>query len=318
MLAARDGSLWIVFRPGKLSRLRDGHVTSYSGIPLAATLVEGSDGTIIAATANGLLRFRDGVWKDAGKEWGFPGRLARHVYYDKSGTLWVFTGDRVVYLPAGESRFVDAGKTGGGGDFAQAPDGAIWLADTGRSAHTVRRPRDLSPMTEVRVGATAVLFDRNGSLWISSAGDGLRRVAYPDRIDGHAIAQYGPEAEQFSAKDGLSGDYVHCLMEDREGNIWSGTSRGLDRFRESTFTPVSVDHPDAPRGFTAGPPARSRLHRPDRASQSASRVCIFPFPGPRDRAWLVPNRTAPGGSCPNVARADLSDDEPPVKCRTWN
>jgi signal transduction histidine kinase/ligand-binding sensor domain-containing protein len=251
MLAARDGSLWIVFRPGKLSRLRDGHVTSYSGIPLAATLVEGSDGTIIAATANGLLRFRDGVWKDAGKEWGFPGRLARHVYYDKSGTLWVFTGDRVVYLPAGESRFVDAGKTGGGGDFAQAPDGAIWLADTGRSAHTVRRPRDLSPMTEVRVGATAVLFDRNGSLWISSAGDGLRRVAYPDRIDGHAIAQYGPEAEQFSAKDGLSGDYVHCLMEDREGNIWSGTSRGLDRFRESTFTPVSVDHPDAPRGFTA-------------------------------------------------------------------
>ena len=249
MLAARDGSLWIVFRPGKVSRLRDGHVTSYSGIPLAFTLVEGRDGTIIAGTANGLLRFRDGVWKDVGREWEFPARIARHVYYDKSGALWVFAEGRVVYLPAGESRFVDAGKIGtGGGGFAQAPDGTIWLADTYRSAHTVARSRDLTPLTEVRVGATSVLFDRSGSLWISSAGDGLRRVAYPDRINGHSVAQYGPEAEQFTVKNGLSGDYVHCLLEDREGNIWSGTLRGLDRFRPSVFTPVSVDYPDAPRG----------------------------------------------------------------------
>ncbi len=32
--------------------------------------------------------------------------------------------------------------------------------------------------------------------------------------------------------DGLSGDYINKLFEDREGNIWVATLNGLDRFRE--------------------------------------------------------------------------------------
>ena len=36
----------------------------------------------------------------------------------------------------------------------------------------------------------------------------------------------------FSELDGLSGDDIYDLFEDREGNIWVGTINGLDRFRE--------------------------------------------------------------------------------------
>ena len=104
-------------------------------------------------------------------------------------------------------------------------------------------------MTEVRVGARWVFFDRNGGLWVSSFDSGLRRVANPDRIRGHQIAPIGREVEQFTTKDGLSGNYVYTLFEDREGNIWSGTSHGLDRFRESTFTPIPIPHADMPRGI---------------------------------------------------------------------
>ena len=249
MLATRDGALWIVFRPGSVSRLLNGRLTSYSerqGLAATSSLVEDRDGTVIAGTAKGLARFKDGVWKDAGKEWGFSDKQALQVYIDKSDALWVTTQDRVLYLPAGGRRFVDPGETyGGGGALTQAPDGAVWLAELGRSAHTVRRSGDHAPITEVRVGATSVLFDRNGSLWIASLGDGLRRVADPSRISGRQIAHFGPEAEQFTTKDGLSGDIVFCLLEDREGNIWSGSLHGLDRFRESTFTQVNIPHPDA-------------------------------------------------------------------------
>jgi ligand-binding sensor domain-containing protein len=42
---------------------------------------------------------------------------------------------------------------------------------------------------------------------------------------------------------------VYTLFEDREGNIWAGTSHGLDRFRESAFTPISIPDPDIPRGI---------------------------------------------------------------------
>jgi len=256
LLATRDGSLWIVFASGNVSRLLNGHLTPYSereGLPAAFALVESKDGSLIAGTAKGLARFKDGIWKDVTKEWNFPGKLAQRLYFDKAGTLWVLTEDKIVYLPSSQSRFVDPGQAvvGAVGNFAQAPDGTIWISEGGRSAHTVRRLEDHDPMTEVRVGSSRVLFDRDGSLWISSIGDGLRRIAHPDRISGHQIAQFGPEAEQFTAKDGLSGNYVNTLVEDREGNIWCGTGYGLDRFRKSIFTPISIPHSDIPRAIVA-------------------------------------------------------------------
>ena len=36
----------------------------------------------------------------------------------------------------------------------------------------------------------------------------------------------------FRRSDGLSGDFVIRLFEDREGNIWVATVDGLDRFRD--------------------------------------------------------------------------------------
>lgn len=253
LLATRDGSLWIVFFTGSVSRLLNAHVTSYSerkDSPAVFSLVECKDGSLIAGTAKGLARFQGGIWKDVTRKWNFPGKLARMVYFDRAGTLWVATEDRIVYLPFGQKQFVDPVEvTGYTSNFAEAPDGAIWISEINRSARTVRRLADHSPRTEIRVGSEGLLFDRNGGLWVSSLADGLRRVAHPDRIRGHRIAQFGPEAEQFTAKDGLSGNVTFTMFEDREGNIWSGGANGLDRFRESVFTPTSIPHPDMPRGL---------------------------------------------------------------------
>jgi signal transduction histidine kinase/ligand-binding sensor domain-containing protein len=254
LLAARDGSLWMVFFSGRVSRLLNGHVTSYSerdGLESTFALVERKDGSLIAGTAKGLACFKDGIWKDVTREWNFPGKYARRVYFDRASTLWVLTEDRIVYLPFGQKQFVDPVEaTGVSFNFAESPDGAIWISEPSRSAHTVRRLHDRVRGTEDRVFASCVLFDRNGGLWISSiGGEGLRRVAHPDRIRGHQIAKFGPEAEEFVAKDGLSGDVVYTLFEDREGNIWSGTSHGLDRFRESTFTPISIPHGNMAMGI---------------------------------------------------------------------
>jgi ligand-binding sensor domain-containing protein len=223
-------------------------------IPPAYQLVEAPDGTLIAGTEKGLWRLKDGIWKHVSEEWNFPGRQARRICFDKSGALWVVTEDRVVYRPAGQSQFVDAGQRPGNlatFNFAEAPDGSMWVSEMARSAHSLLLKGERGPMTEVRVGATWVLFDRNGSLWVASGGDGLRRVADPRKIKGRQVAQFGPEAEQFGAKEGLSGNYVISIFEDREGNIWVGTSRGLDRFRESSFFPVAIEQPDVSRFFQA-------------------------------------------------------------------
>ena len=45
---------------------------------------------------------------------------------------------------------------------------------------------------------------------------------------------------EFSQIDGLSSDFVLAFFEDREGNIWVGTTNGLDRFRESVVSTISA------------------------------------------------------------------------------
>jgi ligand-binding sensor domain-containing protein len=45
-------------------------------------------------------------------------------------------------------------------------------------------------------------------------------------------------------KDGFSGGFAYKLLEDREGNIWVGCSKGLVRFRHNQVVPVSL-----PRGY---------------------------------------------------------------------
>ena len=257
LLAGHDGSLWIIWQSGAVSHLTSGHLTSYSvaeGLPRTTSLIEDAAGLIMAGTDRGLTRLQHGVWRDIGPEWGYPAEPARVLYYDRAGTLWVFTGNRVVYLPRGQHQFVDAPKPVWFKEaefdlqnLAEGPDSAIWISETGRSAHTIQRLGDHQPITEVQVGAQLVLFDRHGSLWVGSVGDGLRRVSDPTRITGQQVAQFGPEAEQFTTEQGLSGNVVNTGLEDREGNVWFGTLHGLDRFREAAFVPVPVPHPDRAR-----------------------------------------------------------------------
>ena len=45
----------------------------------------------------------------------------------------------------------------------------------------------------------------------------------------------------FSVADGLSGDFIRSIFEDREGSVWVSTSTGIDRFREFAIPTISVN-----------------------------------------------------------------------------
>ena len=255
MLVTRDGSLWVIWRLGGVSRLHDGRVTTYGereGLPVVFQLAQSSDGMLVAGTANGLAQFANGKWEDVTTAWRYPGKESRAVWFDGKGALWAQTQDRIVYRPKGDSAFLDPGMRLKSwpfrADFAEARDGTIWMAELNRSAHTLRRVgEDSTIQTEVMVYPAALLIDRRGSLWIGSAGRGIRRVIDPALIRGKKVDGLGPEAERYTMKDGLLSDDPEALLEDREGNIWVGSSRGLERFREGAFTPYPVYGADRPR-----------------------------------------------------------------------
>ena len=132
-------------------------------------------------------------------------------------------------------------------NFAEA-GGALWMAEAGYGVRAV----PLSGKTDRRdgpavlVGSQAITVDSQGSLWITSAGSGIRRVPYPDglqppKVKGPSAWKFhNSEIEAFTQQHGLTSDYVYCALQDREGNVWFGTSGGLDRFRQSPVVSVPL------------------------------------------------------------------------------
>ena len=245
LLALPNGDLWIGFWPGAITLLRNGNVTNYTtrdGVSEAGIsgFAQDREGTIWAATGGGLARLEGNRWKEVGKDWNFPGKSAHAPFLDCQGTLWVATEDTLVFLPPGARRFQSTGiRVGQVTQIAQAARGKLWMAETSRSVRPIplsdkRQPRD---ETEVQVGSQAILFDNDGALWITSLGDGLRRSPAPELLKGE-VKEFSTAVESFTAKDGLSDDLVRSIFQDREGNVWVGTSNGLDRFRKTNLVPV--------------------------------------------------------------------------------
>jgi len=68
----------------------------------------------------------------------------------------------------------------------------------------------------------SVLADRKGNLWFGSIGSGVFRY------DGRSF-------KNFTIRDGLAGNDVTCIYEDKAGNIWFGTDGGASRYDGKSF-----------------------------------------------------------------------------------
>jgi signal transduction histidine kinase/ligand-binding sensor domain-containing protein len=244
LLAMPDGGLWIGFGPGGASLLQRGVITSYStrdGMPSGTVraLVRDTEGRIWAAALGGLAVLEGSRWKSIGSDWNFSGS-ATAAMVDHAGTLWVGTTKGVFFLAKGTRRFQPAAdQVNYVTHFGEAPDGTIWMAELTREGV---RPVPLPgmgrlPPPEIKMPTIAMLFDSQGSLWISSLGQGLRRVPYPERSRLAATGTFVPE-DAFTVKQGLSSDFMESIFEDSEGDIWVGTNAGLDRFRQSSLVPI--------------------------------------------------------------------------------
>lgn len=248
LAATADGGLWITFRPTGLGFLKDGRMTVFTSpedLPPstdAFSIACDPDGRVWAGALNGLSLRVGSRWTSIGSERAFTPDRIRCLLVDREGSLWVGSDTRVSYLRRGSTIFQTTGPGYGlATGFAQAPDGRVWMSGPdgvqviplgGASAGDgVPRAGDQTPLQP--------LFDRDGALWFAVSGGGIRRTRFPQSLAG-ASRTGAAEPESFHERDGLSSDSAGCLLEDREGNIWIGTTVGLDRFRRSRIVAVGV------------------------------------------------------------------------------
>ncbi len=76
-----------------------------------------------------------------------------------------------------------------------------------------------SELDSSTLNVNALLMDRENTLWIGTANEGIYRIR-------------GRDVDHFRGANGLSSDSVNGLYEDREGNLWVATSKGIDIFRD--------------------------------------------------------------------------------------
>jgi signal transduction histidine kinase/ligand-binding sensor domain-containing protein len=130
--------------------------------------------------------------------------------------------------------------------------GALWVTDTVtgfRSVTEQRRPRAGFGRNGYRL-----IHDRSDNLWLASIGEGLLRIT--------SSASGTPIVERATLQTGSPIDSVQSLLEDREGNLWAGSTVGLHRLTRQKLmsmpnvglvtTAAAADHGDIWAGTNYG------------------------------------------------------------------
>ena len=113
-------------------------------------------------------------------------------------------------------------------DLNAGDEGELFIAMPGGMRQLVHGKSELYPRPGAKpINANRLLRDHDGGLWIGTLDRGLIHVHHG-------------KTDVFSKSDGLSGDLIFSLFEDREGNIWVSTNGGLDRFRDFTVSTISL------------------------------------------------------------------------------
>ena len=226
LLAARDGSLWIGTSKG-LARWKDGKLTQYAELAgrYIFKILEDHEGTIwasgVAITTGRLCAIQNsGVHCDGDD--GALGRGAFNLFEDSKGNLWAGVKNGLWRFRPGPPKFYPFdGEPNGIQGIGEDVDGTLLIGWNGGIHRLVDGKVETYPLSGItgRFTARRILRDRDGGLWIGTAERGL-------------IHAYRGKADEYGNSQGLSGDNIYALFEDREKNIWIATVNGLDRFRD--------------------------------------------------------------------------------------
>jgi signal transduction histidine kinase/ligand-binding sensor domain-containing protein len=275
----RRGNLWIRAW-SNLYLLRDGQTTLFPKIPTLDVVCDDADGGLwfsrpTGAGAGGdiVARFKDGSFTVFGDADGVLNSTVYSIISDREGSIRLATS-RGLYRA--RKRFLTAYSTESGlatheiYPLVQSPDGAVWVGSSqGLNQVSLRDGRfESSPTVLAGKGIQALCEDDAGRLWIGAFG-GLLRYENGKIQDLSALFNYATVFDiksdregkhwvasdqglfkldgdklvaHYTTKDGLPGDDVKIIHQDRGGKLWFGTYGGLAQLKDGRFIAYTAPH----------------------------------------------------------------------------
>jgi ligand-binding sensor domain-containing protein/signal transduction histidine kinase len=265
LLGSRDGSLWMGTYNG-LYRLKDGEAFS---LPIkrggVESILEDRDGAIwitrtrVRTLEGSLCRIvgNDAKCYAKDKSDGNPASFATALAKDSSGDIWFgcqmlcrWNGNSISHYMEEQ---IDHPSGDGVVALAAGLAGSVWVAMDGVGPGLgVRHYNNGSFMSYVVPGfdgatirAVSLLLDRDQTLWVGTESQGLYHI-------------HDGRADHYGAAQGLTGDDVNSIYEDREGNLWITTDKGVDLFRDIPVLSFS-----STEGLRGGSEVRALIARND-------------------------------------------------------
>lgn len=159
------------------------------------------------------------------------------IYKDLNDTIWVGTMSGLhTYNPVEDcfNRIEEDRITYQVNDILEDYKGKLWFATLGNGLFTYDKndkswKHYKSVLENDNVAGrmiTCILYDSKNRLWIGTEGAGL--------------CMYNTEEDSFNnlytTKNGLPNDVIYQLVEDREGNLWGSTNKGLFTINQDKVT----------------------------------------------------------------------------------
>ncbi len=217
------------FRDSKTGKVFDGYINCVN---------QSSDGHIWLGTQNSLIEWdrKNNItlfhsYSEKGQELK-NGEEVRSICFDKRGRVWIgLNRFGVVVMDAKSNivKYLDKNNTSNSlsgnfiNDIREAPDGNIWIASTGGlnivdpANFEILKSNQYSYLQALNKRACNFIFFTNErEAWIAT-NDGALRI---DLIS--------KSVKLFNTENGLKDNAVSCVTGDNKGNIYIGTSSGLN------------------------------------------------------------------------------------------
>lgn len=192
--------------------------------------IDRSGNTWIGTTNNGLYRLSPQGVEHFTSDGKLPNNRVASMLVDREGTRWFGTNAGLLHLA--DTPFTTWGTDQGMSDnyvhtLARAGDGGVW-AGTGRGLNLLRNGRVVASYSKADgLPGDSILSlqpSRDGSLLVGTYNNGLLRLR-----DGKVIAHLDNDG-------GMPGsNQVRAIVEQAEGDVWIGTTRGLVHWRNGTY-----------------------------------------------------------------------------------
>jgi signal transduction histidine kinase/ligand-binding sensor domain-containing protein len=245
-LPAKAGGFWISDSHGVVHIEGKRVLAHFDSLgPVYGQMVEDVDGSLwvakypYAGTDKPLCHVTDQAAQCFGEKDGVHFTVVSAIALDGKGGVWIGTDTALVHWRSGHSEIYECAalRTNTGQNAIQGivpdSDGSLWVGVASPGVGLQKfvdgafRPVVIGPFDGRKIVVDELFMDHDQNLWVGTNADGLYQI-------------HGQTVDHFGKTDGLSGNQVYGIYEDRERIIWVATSGGLDSFADQSITTFSL------------------------------------------------------------------------------